>query len=273
MTRTLEGLNALVTGGGTGIGKGIARRLLEEGARVTIAARRKEMLESAAEELTAAIPGAEIGVAVCDVTKADEVDRAVEIATSSGRLDIAVANSGGGAPPAHFLDLTESTWRTVLDLNVVGTANTLRSAGRAMRESGGALVAISSEVAIHPALGLAPYSASKAAVDLMVCSAAIELAPLKIRVNAVRPGLTLTDTLENRARDGSEEEKAALDRMLSAIRDEMLIDRFGTPRDIADAVLHLVGPSGAWITGQAMTVDGGFSLSKGADLLRDRASS
>jgi NAD(P)-dependent dehydrogenase (short-subunit alcohol dehydrogenase family) len=267
MSRSLEGLNAFITGGGTGIGKGIARRFLEEGARVTIAARRGEVLESAAEELAGEILGAEIAVAVCDVTNAAEVDRAIEVATSSQPLDIAVANAGDGPQPVPFLELTESDWRSVLDLNVVGTATTLQSAARAMQSAGGALVAISSGVATHPPRGRAPYSVAKAAVDLLVRSAAIELASLRIRVNAVRPGATITDTMEARARELSEADKAALDRMLDASRESMLVDRFGTPRDIADAVLYLAGPTGAWITGQVLTVDGGSSVPRGADHL------
>ncbi len=95
----LEGRTALVTGGGSGVGLGISRTLLQRGARVTMAARRRDVLEDAAEALRGEIPGAEIATAVCDITVEEQVAAAVEVAADGdGRLDVAVANAGSGAP-------------------------------------------------------------------------------------------------------------------------------------------------------------------------------
>jgi len=265
MSRALDGRTALVTGGGTGIGKGIAQRLLEEGACVTLAARREDVLAAAAEELVAEVPGAQVEVVRCDVTRGEDVDRAVEIAArATGGLDIAIANAGGAVAPTAFLDLDEAAWRAALDLNVVGTANTFGSAARAMRERGGAMVAISSEAAINTVLAMAHYSSAKAAVDMLVRCAAVELGPLGIRVNAVRPGMTLTESWPGA--DFPEAMRPALDEVMAGMLDAMLLGRFGTPRDVADTVLHLVGPASTWITGQSYTVDGGFAVPRRADL-------
>jgi NAD(P)-dependent dehydrogenase (short-subunit alcohol dehydrogenase family) len=263
--KLLEGKRALVTGGGTNIGKGIARRLLEEGAAVTIASRRLDVLEAAAEELERDVAGAEVHVATCDVTKPEEVERAVAEATlGSGRLDIAVANAGGGSPNL-FLDADESQWRAELDLNLIGTVSTFRFAALAMKEAGGALVATSSEVAVSPALGGVPYTCAKAAVDMLVQASAMELGPLGIRVNAVRPGSVIS-TEKQPEPPKTERTKAAIETFMAQILDNTVLGRLGTPADIADTVLHLVGPSGSWITGQCFTVDGGASLHFGDDM-------
>jgi 7-alpha-hydroxysteroid dehydrogenase len=265
MEKTLDGASALVTGGGTGIGKGIARRLLEVGAVVTIASRRAAVLETAAEELRAEVAGAVVDVAVCDVTRGEDVKRAVELAARrTGRLDVAVANAGGGTPYGLFLDLDEADWRAALELNLLGTANTFREAARAMRDGGGALVAISSETAVNPGLGCCHYATAKAAVDYLVRCLAIELAPFGIRVNSVRPGPTEGggDPFD------SEELNEAHDEFFRGeiLGGVLLERRCGTPREIADTVLHLVGPAGSWITGQAISVDGGYSVRPGSDL-------
>lgn len=263
--RLLDGETALVTGGGTNIGKGIARRMLEEGAVVTIASRNLEVLNAASEELAREIEGAEIRVAACDITKAKDVESAIEVATSgTGRLDIAIANAGGGTPKL-FLDIDESQWREELDVNLIGTANTFRAAALAMKESGGVLIATSSHLAINPGLGVVPYNCAKAGVDALVQGLALELAHLNIRVNAVRPGTVLPPASENAA-PMSARFKAAWEVFEADLLDAVLVGRLGTPADIADTVLHLVGPAGSWITGQSITVDGGASLHHGDDM-------
>jgi NAD(P)-dependent dehydrogenase (short-subunit alcohol dehydrogenase family) len=254
-TKTLEGAHALITGGGTGIGRGIATSLLREGAVVTIAARRQDVLEASAEQLRAEFRGSEVRVAVCDVTVAEQVAAAVDIAAApDGRLDIAVANAGS-AVPGPFLLLDDKAWRFCCDLNILGTASTFRYAALAMRERGGSLVAISTAASSAPEVSMSAYTSTKAAVDMMVRAAAWELGVYGIRVNSILPGFVPTSSTEGAFTPELEQDLLAR----SALK------RSGTPADIGGLVVHLSQPGG-WITGQVIGVDGGMTVQPMADL-------
>src|SRR5262245_16688999 len=140
----LEGKYALITGGGSGIGLACARHLLRDGATVTIAGRSEDKLQRAAASLTSEAPhGADVRVAVCDVTDEAAVVAAVGRASGSHGLDIAVANAGGGAAGSVFATELEA-WRLTLDVNLTGAFLTIKHAGQAMSQAGGAIVALSS---------------------------------------------------------------------------------------------------------------------------------
>ncbi len=251
--RLLEGRTALVTGGGTGVGLGIARRLLQHGARVTLAARRVDVLESAAERLRSEIDAAQVGTRQCDVSVEDDLVAAVASAAApDGRLDIAVANAGSGAP-GPILALGSEAWRFANDLNILGTALTIKQAALAMQERGGSIVAISSVEAFKVAKYMAPYSVTKAAVEALVRCAALELAPFEIRVNAIQPGYVPT---EGTALAFNEEEAAQLVEMTPRRRS-------GRAEEIGDAVVYFSAESGAWVTGQVLAVDGGMVIPEG----------
>ena len=256
MKGSLDGAHALVTGGGTGIGRGIASALVHAGAVVTIAGRRVEVLEATADELRSQVPGAQIRVAGCDVTNDADVSRAVATAAASdGSLDIAVANAGS-AVPGPFLLLDDRSWRFCCELNIIGTASTFRHAGLAMRERGGSLVAISTAASAAPEVSMSAYTATKAAVDMMVKAAAWELGAFGIRVNSIQPGFVPTD--------------ATVGTFSPALADDLVrrsaLRRSGAPSDIADLIVHLASSAGAWITGQVIAVDGGMTVQPMADL-------
>jgi NAD(P)-dependent dehydrogenase (short-subunit alcohol dehydrogenase family) len=253
---SLAGRHALVTGGGTGIGRGIARRLLREGAKVTLAARRLDLLEQTAAALRSEIPGARVQAIACDVTQEEQVKAAVsEAAGPDGALDIAVANAGS-AVPGPFLLLAADAWRFCCELNIVGTANTLRQAALAMRERGGSLIAISTAASAAPEKSMAAYTATKAAVDMLVRCAALELGPFGIRVNAIQPGYVPHETLNAVFPE-------ALARELIA---RTPLGYAGTPEDIGAMVAHLSRPESRWVTGQVIAVDGGMTVQPMADL-------
>ena len=255
-TDSLAGRYALVTGGGTGIGRGIARCLLREGASVTLAARRLEVLEQAADALRVEIPGANVQAVACDVTEEKQVEAAVSAAAGpDGALDIAVANAGS-AVPGPFLLLAADAWRFCCELNIVGTANTLRQAALAMRARGGSLIAISTAASAAPEKSMAAYTATKAAVDMLVRCAALELGPYDIRVNAIQPGYVPHETLDAVFPE-------ALVRDLIA---RTPLGRAGAPEDIGALVVHLARAESRWITGQVIAVDGGMTVQPMADL-------
>jgi NAD(P)-dependent dehydrogenase (short-subunit alcohol dehydrogenase family) len=241
----LSGRRALVTGGGTGIGLGCARRLLEAGAEVTIAGRRGEVLEEAAAEL-----GTGVATVVCDVTDEAQVEAAVATAAKGGNLDVLVANAGSGYPGA-ILQMDAAGWEFCLRLNVVGTALCTKHAAAVMKEhGGGSIVAISSTSGTKVQPWLSAYVVSKAGLDMFVRCAAIELSPHRIRVNSVQPGYVPTETLASAT---GEELAARLTRATP-------LGRPGTPDDIGNAVVFLASDEGAWITGQDLGVDGGLNV-------------
>ena len=247
---SLRGAHALITGGGTGIGRGIATALAREGAVVTLAARRREVLEQGATQIRADIPGCDVRITECDVTETEQVEAAVALAASpDGRLDIAVANAGS-AVPGPFLLLDDEAWRFCCELNIVGTASTFKYAALAMRAHGGSLVAISTAASSAPEVSMAAYTSTKAAVDMMVRAAAWELGAFGIRVNAIQPGYVPTESTEG-----------AFPGFPQSVRVSL-----GTPDDIGGLVVHLAEPAGAWITGQVIGVDGGMGVQPMADL-------
>jgi NAD(P)-dependent dehydrogenase (short-subunit alcohol dehydrogenase family) len=251
--KSLEGRTALVTGGGTGVGFGIARRLLQLGARVALAARRVDVLETAAGRLRSEIDGARVSIQRCDVTEEDDLAAAVaKAAAPDGRLDIAVANAGSGAP-GPILALGSAQWRFVSDLNILGTALTIKQAALAMREHGGSIVAISSVEGFKVARYMAPYTVTKAAVESLVRCAALELAPFGIRVNCIRPGYVPTEGTE----------LAFDDEDASQLVEMTPLRRSGRAEEIGDAVAYFSAESGSWVTGQVLAVDGGMVIPEG----------
>jgi NAD(P)-dependent dehydrogenase (short-subunit alcohol dehydrogenase family) len=253
---SLEGRHALVTGGGTGIGFGIASRLLAAGAAVTICGRRQDVVDRAAETMRASVPGGQVRSIRADVTVEADVAAAVAAASGSdGRLDIAVANAGS-ASPGPLLAQTPESFRSTLELNIVAQAMTIKHAGIAMKDAGngGAIVAISSVSALRPALYMAPYTVSKAGLEALVRCAALELAPFRIRVNAVRPGLVMNEVLELLDMD------AAPDPFPSVI-ERTPLGAPGTAEQLGDSVLYLTSDLSRWVTGQIYSVCGGLSVS------------
>jgi len=254
MKSNLQGTAALVTAGGTGLGLGIAKRLAEDGCLVTICARRETVLAAAIKEI-----GHDARYVVCDVTEDDQVKAAVEAAAQPlGRLDIAVANAGGGAA-AGPLVLTElDAWNATLALTLTSTLSTIKHAAPVMgRGNGGAIVAVSSIAGDLTHRYLGQYCVAKAGVEMLVRNSADELGRYGIRVNGVRPGLVPTEMAA-----GLEQTTPVRDDYLQ----QMPLGRLGTPEDVAAAVRFLAGPEASWITGQLLGVDGGHSLRRGPNL-------
>ena len=248
----LDGRSAFVTGGGSGIGLACARRLVADGATVTICGRTKDRLETAAKDIGA-------HWVVCDVTDEDSVRDAVAAASENGGgLHIAVANAGGGRTAGPLVLTALEGWNDTLAVNLTGTFLTIKHAAPLIgRSGGGAIVAMSSIAGALTHRHLGAYCVAKAGIEMLVRNAADELGGFGVRVNAVRPGLVPTDASAALVYD-----EFTRDDYIA----QMPLGRTGNDDEIADAVRFLVGDESAWITGQGFAVDGGHTLRRGPDL-------
>jgi NAD(P)-dependent dehydrogenase (short-subunit alcohol dehydrogenase family) len=255
--RPLHDMGILVTGGGSGIGLGISRRLLADGAAVTIVGRSAQRLEEGRQALLAAgADPASIRAHAADMSREDPCRRAMEAASElRGGLHAAIACAGeprGQMAPVTQLDL--DSWHSVFENNVVATMLTLKYAARALvRAGGGSFIAISSISSTLAARFTSPIASAKAAIDQLCRVAASELGPSNVRVNVVRPGLVQVDRQE------------LPDDIERDFRSAVVLPRLGRPADIADVVSFLASPRATWITGQVISVDGGQTISRPFD--------
>jgi NAD(P)-dependent dehydrogenase (short-subunit alcohol dehydrogenase family) len=258
---SLSGRSALVTGGGTGIGKGCAAALAAAGAAVTICGPDLAILESAAAEI-AADHGCAIRVVQADVTVEEQVANAVEVAAVDGHLDIAVANAGTGFP-GSVLHLSAEHWMVPLGVNVLGSAFTIKHAALRMKDhGGGSIVTMSSIASTRNTAWMGAYGVSKAALDELTRLAAVELGQFGIRVNGIRPGWIQTDSMAGVS------SPVNINRALK----ETPLGRLGMPDDIARAVLYFASDQSDWVTGQLLGVCGGFTLIPPSADMRELAS-
>lgn len=261
MLLSLVDRTVLVTGGGSGIGKGVAAAVVASGGNVVLAGRNADKLAAAAEEITAQSgDGAgEVMYEPADVTDEDAVTRLVQTATGwRGRLDAVVHSAGGSETIGPLTQVDSAAWRNTVDLNVNGTMYVLKHAAREMvRGGGGAFIGISSIASSNTHRWFGAYGPSKAALDHLMMVAADELGPSSVRVNGIRPGLTKTDMVA-----------PILD--TPAVSDDYAactpLPRVGEVEDIANLAVFLLSDAASFITGQVINVDGGHGLRRGPDL-------
>ncbi|GLK83097.1 SDR family NAD(P)-dependent oxidoreductase [Ancylobacter defluvii] len=247
---TFEGRVAIVTGGGAGIGQAAARQLADKGAYVLITGRRPEAVAAAA----AAHPSIEGFVA--DAARPEAIEATVrEVLRRWGRLDIVVNNAGAGQPAA-LEEVSAESLQAIFSTNVFGPTLLAKAALPELRKAGGAIVNLSSTLARKPVPGFSAYSASKAALEQLTRSWALELAAQGVRVNAVASGPVESDFLRERMGFSDDEITAIKTKEVEMIP----LGRRGVPDDVARWVVALADPAADWVTGQIIGVDGGFGL-------------
>ena len=242
----LSGRVALITGAGRGFGRTIALRFAAAGARVAVHYREsREGAEAVVAEIRAS--GGDARAVAGDLARDGEAARVVDETTEAfGRLDLLV-NNAGSYPLGGLLEVSAVRWDEVLAANLKSALLSTQAAARSMAAAeGGAIVNVTSIAAFRPSPDLVHYSVAKAGLEMLTRSAAAELGPKGIRVNAVAPGVIWREGIE-----------AAWPEGVSAYRARAPLGRIGQPEDVAHACLFLASPAARWITGATLVVDGG----------------
>jgi NAD(P)-dependent dehydrogenase (short-subunit alcohol dehydrogenase family) len=250
----------IVTGGGSGIGKGVAAAIVASGGNAMLVGRNAERLASVTDELNSKAGNGDGSVIYepADVTNEDEVGPMVEAATAwHGRLNGVVHCAGGSETIGPITQVDSEAWRRTVDLNVNGSMYVLKHSAREMvRGGGGSFIGISSIAASNTHRWFGAYGVSKSAIDHLMQLGADELGASSVRVNAIRPGLIRTE-LVALVIDSPE--------LSEDYRVSTPLPRVGEVADIANAAVFLLSDAASWITGQVINVDGGQMLRRGPD--------
>ena len=244
----LDGRTAVVTGGGTGIGRAMALGLAEAGADVVLAGRRLEPLERVCTEIEAL--GRRSLACVTDVTVESQVAALAEEAAAFGPLWVWVNNAGGlqGEPMGPLASMSPESWHTTFDRNLTSVFLSARVAPAHLHDGGAMLNVSSTATATRGAPGHGIYSAAKVALNHLTQTMALELAARRIRVNAIAPGHTQTADYERTS--------GFTDEQFAKLASKQPLGRLGADHDFAAAAIYLCSDASSWVTGQTLYVSG-----------------
>jgi NAD(P)-dependent dehydrogenase (short-subunit alcohol dehydrogenase family) len=248
----LSGRVALVTGGGGGLGTLVAKTLAGAGAKVALLARSQDACERTAETIRQ--EGGQAFICTADVTDAEQIGRAVaSVAKEAGPIDILV-NNAGVTSPKSFMDLDIETWDRIMDVSAKGAFICMRAVAPSMMERrSGVIINMGSILSTRGLANRSAYCAAKAALANLTRAAAVEFGPYGINVNALAPTVIVTDL--------NRELVQTQPQLYQAIIDRTPLGRLGELEDLRGAVLFLASPASAFVTGQILHVDGGYTAS------------
>lgn len=248
--KLLDGKAAVITGGGSGINLAIAKRFAEHGAKVALIGRTREKLDAASAEIRGA--GGIATAHAADVRDYDALSAAIKAATEAhGKIDVVVCGAAGNFPAAA-LGMSANAFKSVIDIDLLGTFNTCRAVFEHLRRPGASVINISAMQAFTPMPMQAHVCAAKAGVDMLTKCLAIEWGPDGVRVNSIAPG-AVDDTEGMRRLAPTPEIRQQLTRAVP-------LKRFATKDEIADLALFLSSDAANFITGAVVVCDGGQSL-------------
>ncbi|MGW4521073.1 SDR family NAD(P)-dependent oxidoreductase [Amycolatopsis sp. NPDC004378] len=247
---TLEGRVAVVTGGGTGLGREIVEAYAASGAAVVIASRKREVCEHAASEVRSRY-GVEALAVSCNVGDWIECQGLIDtVRHTFGKADILVNNAGAAPVYRDIAELTERMWRKVLEVNLLGAVALSQGFGTQMAEAGrGSIINITSTGAVRPKDPFVPYAVAKAALNTFTKAFAQSLGPRGVRVNAIQCGPFRTEM-----------SKSWDDRVVAVLEKTSALRRIGDPHEIREVALYLAGDESAFMTGAVLELDGGATF-------------
>jgi NAD(P)-dependent dehydrogenase (short-subunit alcohol dehydrogenase family) len=250
----LTGKVAIVTGSSRGIGRAIAERLAEHGARVVISSRKAEPCEAVARELNARHgPGAAVAVPA-NISSRKDLQTLVETTRETfGEVGVLVCNAASNPHYGSMSTLSDEAFRKILDNNVIANHWLIQLVAPGMcRAREGSIIVVSSIAGLRGQTMIGAYGISKAADMQLVRNMAVELGPSNVRVNSIAPGVIRTDFARALVEDVA---------LRKQVEDQSPLRRFGEPDDVAGLAVFLASPAGRYVTGQTLVVDGGGSIS------------
>lgn len=250
----LEGKVALITGGARGIGAAIAKRFVDDGAKVVISDILKDSLEGVAKSLKAGM----VATCVADVTKFDDAKKMVdETVKFGGKIDVLV-NNAGIDPGGTIVDIDIDLWKKIVDVNLNGPFLCMRAAiPQMIKQGGGSIISIASLAGVRCLPSMPAYCASKGGLIQLALQAALEYGPKGIRSNIVAPGATKTEMLTEALSSLS---KAIKKDAFEVLAESVPLRRAATPNEITGACSFLASDDSSFVTGAVLMVDGGAAI-------------
>ena len=255
----LNGKVALITGGGTGIGAAIARRFVQDGAKVCITGRREEKLDQVAGSL----PSEFITTCQGDVSSFEDVERMVETALNfGGKLNVLVNNAGlDQYPPANVVDIDRKAWENILAVNLTGPFLTMKaSIPHMIRDGGGSIINIASLGGIRSIPNMPAYVSSKGGLVVLSQQVALDFGPSNIRCNVICPGSIRTEMIENAMGYFTAKLQTDLEGVFSYFTKDVPLRRMASTDEIGGICSLLAGDDASFITGVVLPVDGGTAI-------------